>query len=307
MRELQIISEVFPDLSWTRTQRITDGWDHVVVILDGALVFRFPIDPAYLHSLRTEIDVLNFLADRLTARIPRYNWVAPDHSFAGYPLLPGRPLTVAEIASLTPEATVAASDQLADFLSSLHSLPIQGTPLGRVPPTDLAQDRQDVLNLVRKHLRLKMTPFELATIDRILHDVEEIQPKNHISVLIHNDLYSSHLLWDSTTSRLGVIDFSDMCIGEPAMDFSRLFEFGPSMVEAVYSKYAGPKDSTFLDRAWTYWEWYSVYSLTDHFEVGRTTWSEARQCFDQVIRPTGEDPVPPACIGSLEGQDPLKS
>ena len=60
---------------------------------------------------------------------------------------------------------------------------------------------------------------------------------------------------------------------------------GEEFVRAVYERYTGPGDSGFLDRAWTYQRWVGVYMLTDHFEVGKTTWSVARATFDRCRAP----------------------
>ena len=52
-------------------------------------------------------------------------------------------------------------------------------------------------------------------------------------------------------------------------------DHGEDFVRAVHERYTGPKDPGFLDRAWTYQRWVGVYMLTDHFEIGKTSWSVA--------------------------------
>ena len=42
---LQLIRESFPELKWTRSRRIQDGVDHVVILLDSGIIFRFVDDP----------------------------------------------------------------------------------------------------------------------------------------------------------------------------------------------------------------------------------------------------------------------
>ncbi|GEO96722.1 phosphotransferase family protein [Kocuria turfanensis] len=313
MDELHRIAAAFPDLRWSQARRITEGWDHVVVLLDDARVFRFPLEAPYADGLGREIEVLDhlagYLADRSTpraakrsgdhaadrsadraadgfagplpVRIPRYDRVAPDGSFAGYPIVPGRTLTPQLMAALPAAQRETLSAQLAEFLSALHTAPVTGTPLERVPPSFLAEDQQEIREGVATHLPAVLAPGELAEVEGILADVDDLLAAELPAVFIHNDVYSRHLLWDEAAGRLGVIDFSDMCLGDPAVDFAELHEYGHAFVRAVYERYTGPKDPGFLDRAWTYQRWVGVYMLTDHFEVGKTTWSVARETFDR--------------------------
>ena len=284
MDELERIAAAFPDLTWSEARRITEGWDHVVVVLDDALVFRFPQEAPYTEALAREVEVLDHLAPRLPVRIPRYDRVAPDGSFAGYPLLPGRTLQPEVPASLDGAARGALVDQLAGFLSALHTAPVPGTPLERVPASFLAEDQDDVRSAAAAHLPGVLTPAELREVDRILAEVDALLAAELPEVVVHNDVYSRHLLWDDDAARLGVIDFSDMCIGDPAVDFAELYEYGEAFVRAVHERYTGPDDPGLLHRAWTYQRWIAVYMLTDHFDLGKTSWGVARETFDRVRR-----------------------
>jgi aminoglycoside phosphotransferase (APT) family kinase protein len=101
-------------------------------------------------------------------------------------------------------------------------------------------------------------------------------------VFLHGDIYSTHLLWDSKDKKLGLIDFSDMNIGDPAFDFAELYEYGQEFIEQVYKLYKGPKDDSFLERAWIYQRWVGVFMMINHFETHKTSFEVARQTFDRV-------------------------
>jgi aminoglycoside 2''-phosphotransferase len=81
---------------------------------------------------------------------------------------------------------------------------------------------------------------------------------------------------------LGIIDFSDMTRDDPARDFAEIYEYGREFVQAVYDQYDGPKDRTFLDRAWIYQCWTAVFMMTDHFNYQKTSFDVARETFDRV-------------------------
>ena len=205
MDELERIAAAFPGLTWSRARRITEGWDHVVVVLDEALVFRFPQEAPYAQALGREVAVLDHLAPRLPVRIPRYDRVAPDGSFAGYPLLPGRTLQPEVLASLDGTARDALVDQLAGFLSALHTAPVPGTPLEQVPASFLAEDQDDVRSAAAVHLPAVLTPAELDEVERILTDVDALLAADLPEVVVHNDVYSRHLLWDDDDARLAAV------------------------------------------------------------------------------------------------------
>jgi aminoglycoside 2''-phosphotransferase len=282
--ELRRIAAAFPDLRWSSARRVTEGWDHVVVILDDALVFRFPLEPHYAALRELETEVLEHLSGLTAARLPRRTHVAPDGSFVGYPLVPGRTLTPEVLAGLGPGETAEVLDQLAAFLSALHTAPLAGTPLERVPPSYLSEDQREVRRAVGVHLRGVLEPQELAEVEEILADVDRLLEADLPRVFLHGDVYSRHLLWDAGARRLGVIDFTDMCLGDPAVDFAELHEYGDDVVRAVHGRWTGPRDPGLLDRAWTYQRWAGVYLMTDHFEVGKTSWAQARATFDRVRR-----------------------
>ncbi|MFC7613809.1 phosphotransferase [Actinokineospora soli] len=59
-------------------------------------------------------------------------------------------------------------------------------------------------------------------------------------VFSHNDLGAEHLLADGGTV-VGVIDWTDASVSDPARDFSRLHrDFGPATHDAVLQHYQGP-------------------------------------------------------------------
>lgn len=284
MDELERIAAAFPDLRWDRARRITEGWDHVVVVLDEALVFRFPQEEPYVQGLAREVAVLAHLAPRLPVRVPRYDRVAPDGSFAGYPLLPGRTLQPEVLAALDAPARAAVVDQLAGFLSVLHTAPVAGTPLEHLAPVSLPEDQREVRAAAAEHLPAVLSRQELADAEAMLAAVDALLAEKLPAVPVHNDVYSRHLLWDDDAAALAVLDFSDMGLGDPAVDFAELHEYGEEFVRAVHARYTGPKDPGFLERSWTYQCWVGVYMLTDHFDVGKTSWAVARETFDRVRR-----------------------
>jgi aminoglycoside phosphotransferase (APT) family kinase protein len=279
---LERIRKTFPELHWNTYTLNTDGWDHKVIILDDKIVFRFPDDAEYTALLRHEIDVLEILKPFVKIAIPHYSFIAPDRSFAGYPIVPGKELKKSTFDALESSQRQMVAAQLAEFLTTLHTLIDNSVDLSLVPASYVPGDQAELKKLVPRFLHEVLSDDDLMVVQQILDEVDELLSQNPRSVFLHGDLYSRHILWDETSKLLGVIDFSDMARGDPAIDFAELHEYGLDFVKEVYELYKGPKDSTFLDRAWTYQKWVSLYMMTDYFESQKTSFAVARETFDRI-------------------------
>ncbi len=272
----------FPDLTWKSYNSVLDGWDHEVIILDDAIVFRFPNDYEYTTALATEINVLRQLQPLLKANIPNYSYVSSDGSFAGYPIVPGEIISKNVFKTLNNDAVISIAKQLANLLSSIHAAKSEGIDLRGVKDSYMPDEQMEVKKLAKKYLSTLLSADDYEVVQSILSEVDRLLKQSTPTSFIHGDVYSNHLLWDSDNQKLGLIDFSDMTIADPAIDFAELYEYGTSFVEKVYDNYTGVKDSSFLNRAWIYQRWTGVYMMTDHFVYRKTSFEVAKETFDRV-------------------------
>lgn len=282
---LSRIKADFPDVAWTKYKYLDEGWDHEVIILDEKLVFRFPNDADYKELLKTEVEVLDRLNPLISSvNIPNYSYVASDYSYAGYRYLKGSTLTKSYFDTLSSSEREVIAKKLADFLTIMHTSVLNGHDFSDVSQSDMAETQSKDKQLSLKHLKPVLTAQDYLLVEDILDDMDRTLSQSLPSVLLHGDVYSTHLLWDNELKQLGIIDFSDMNLGDPAFDFAELFEYGDSFVESVYQYYAGPKDDTFLKRALAYQKWVGVFMMVDHFINHKTSFDVARQTFDRTKR-----------------------
>jgi aminoglycoside 2''-phosphotransferase len=86
---------VYPDLGIGNEKlQITHGQFNDVLLVDGALVFRFPRSARAATILQAETALLHGLQGRLPLRIPNPTYVSVDResrqlTFMGYRLIPG--------------------------------------------------------------------------------------------------------------------------------------------------------------------------------------------------------------------------
>lgn len=182
---------------------IDEGYDYVVAIVDG-WVFRVPRRPVVAEALRYEIGVLPVLAAALPVEVPRFEIVSDEPPFVAYRLIEGTPLRDED-----PDGALA-------FLHALHDIDHRGLEVER--PDWLAwfddlcgRFERDVLPLLDRDLQPKAR--ELLAERETLTGFEP--------ALIHADLGPSHLL--VRDGRLaGVIDWGDVRVGDPALDYAWL-------------------------------------------------------------------------------------
>ncbi len=187
---------------------IHDGYDFEVAIVDEEWVFRFPRRPGVEEALLLEIAVLPALAPALPVGIPSFEYVSRDPLFVGYRLIRGRPLVDED------------AEAVRAFLEALHTYDVSYLPL----------ERRDWVETCREQCaEFERLVFPVLDVDRradakrLFGEVEtlvDFKPS-----LIHGDLGPEHLL--VRDRRLaGVIDWGDMRVGDPALDYAWLLS-GP--------------------------------------------------------------------------------
>lgn len=184
------------------TLEIDDGYDFEVAIVDDDWVFRFPRRAAVEEALELEIAALPALAPALPVDIPSFEYISRSPLFVGYRLIRGQPLVDED------------AEGVRAFLEALHGHDASGLPL----------ERHDWVEAYREQCaefeRLVFPVVDLdrrAQAQRLFGEVEtlvDFRPS-----LIHADLGPEHLL--VRDGRLaGVIDWGDMRLGDPALDYA---------------------------------------------------------------------------------------
>ncbi len=247
-----VVAACAPELKLASARRFGEGWDFELWEANGELLFRFPKRAYCAEALVIEAKLLRELAPALDTPIPEPVHVSDGVDafpmpFFSYRFLPGEPL------GTTPDGGDIATETGA-FLSELHRFPAQrATELG--VRTYTAQSWRDDYVAFRERTDNEVTcllsPDErqiVATFwDSFLDDNRNFQFR---PVLIHADLGLEHLLVDGDRTRLlGVIDFGDARIGDPALDF---VVFNGTFGDAVLAAYDGEIDETFEYRSRAY-------------------------------------------------------
>lgn len=269
----------FPEISFERVVLPRQGLDHAVAILygtpEGPVVARAPYTREYRVQAPTEAAVLDEVAALSRVALPRPVRASPDGALTLHTLVPGTPLDAEALHGLG-DRRAAAHRQLGELLTVLHSRDVSREPFRSVEPwrtgagwnpaqralpakIDLLRQR------AQRYLPDVLDATALSDVARFFADMDVLLDPSRPARLIHGDLYDDHLLWDEERERLGVIDFSDMNLGDPAVDFAHLAD-----PRGVLAHYDAGADDSLLHRAGIYRRWDSVYLLVDHLRTGRT-------------------------------------
>ncbi|MFL5767454.1 MAG: phosphotransferase family protein [Actinomycetota bacterium] len=221
---------------------IEGGWDYAVFEVNGSWIVRVPRREEVKDWLRKETRLLPQLGPVLPLPVPRFELVADDEPapFVAYRKIEGEPIDEIADALVDPRSI---GEQLGRFLGVLHGFPPERA--GELTRTD-ATTWMHELHLLRNECEGVVYPFlspeQRIRACRMFDDFTEraasVEP-----TLVHADLGPDHILC-SRDSVTGVIDWSDACIGDPAIDFGWLLHSTPSVVaEGVRSGYAGQRTS----------------------------------------------------------------
>ena len=183
---------------------LDDGCDCKVLILEGDWVLRVPRSESSVDALEQEIELLPALGPALPVEIPRLEHVSREPLFVVYRLIRGEPLQNED-----PGGVRA-------FLTALHTFEVG----------DLPVSRPDWLGIYRKHAEdwrrvvlPLLDPDERASAEALLREIETLTC--FAPTLVHCDLGAAHLL--CRDGRLvGVIDWGDAKVGDPALDYAWL-------------------------------------------------------------------------------------
>jgi aminoglycoside phosphotransferase (APT) family kinase protein len=248
VRVEEALTEALPDVEPRTLLPIETGWDSVAVDVDGEWILRVARRDEVAATYRVEIALLPELAPLFPVAVPTPIRTGPDW------------ILTRRIAG-EPFHTSAVVRPLGELLAALHAFDVErAQQLGAEthdPQTDVDRFRSQVLPL--------LDPDERAAAEALLdeHAAATYEPR-----LTHADLGPEHVLVERGRIS-GVIDWTDMRVGDPAIDLAWALDASPEIASAY------PVDASVARRALLYHAlgpWHEVhYGLF----LGDTRWIES--------------------------------
>ena len=243
-------------------------------------IFRFAWNEEGSRALEREMALLPELNQVATLPIPNiaYSGHLPDTGFAfvAYPRIPGTELTSQRLVALDTVEQERCATELARFLREIHSLgPARAMQLGVLRcGYPLCRTEEGVAQgpaALRYRLELqKLLSYPAIDADtgsylRNLVDklLDPLAPGELPQAPVHGDLSSEHILFDETTGTItGVIDFSDVVVTSPLLDFMYLcHSYGADFLVMLVEHYGVADPGATMERVRLLHQWYLAMRL----------------------------------------------
>jgi aminoglycoside phosphotransferase (APT) family kinase protein len=247
VRVEEALAEALPGVEPHTLQTIETGWDSIAVDVDGDWILRVARRDEVAATYRVETALLPELAPLFPLAVPVPVRAGPDW------------ILTRRIAG-APFDTSAEIRPLGELLAALHAFDVERAQhLGAEthdPRTDAERFRSRVLPL--------LDPDERAAAEALL---EEHAAAASAPRLTHADLGPEHVLVESGRIS-GVIDWTDMRVGDPAIDLAWALDASPEIATAY------PVDPSLARRALLYHALGPWHEVTYGLFLGDTRWVE---------------------------------
>jgi aminoglycoside 2''-phosphotransferase len=270
-----LIATAFPRLALDSVEPLEPGWDSVVFEIDRTWIFRFPTSLAVAESLLREIVLLPEIERRTSTPVPVLQYVGKPsfgypYYFAGCRKLPDMPLSAFSDV-LRGMARRLVCRQIGSFLRDLHSIPTTvGVSRGlvRFDPERWISERLALVGSITADLELHLGSTGRDDYVALVESLAGQIDWNSVPVaVIHGDLGPEHVLIDpSNEHRVSVIDFGDVRLGDPALDFAGLPD---ELVAGVLERYERDAGRDLLLRRSFYQSVVPAYAVRASSELGR--------------------------------------
>jgi aminoglycoside 2''-phosphotransferase len=227
---LRSIRHTFPDLDISSVEYNDRGQNSDIVVINSQFIFRFPRYAHALQWLKTETAVLRSIQGHVALAVPVATFVKLDpevvgEAFVSYRKIPGEPLWRETFHALSSERTVdLLAEQLATFLSALHTIPHEQLAPCGLPRVDTREAWMDMYLRIQEKLFRFMRPdareWAVNHFETFLAAAGNLK---YEPAFRHGDFGPTNILFDQKTQRItGILDFGSCGLGDPAVDFAGL-------------------------------------------------------------------------------------
>ncbi len=295
-----LLRDQHPDLADRPLSLGAEGWDNQLWRLGDDLAVRLPwATEAADDLLLKECTWLPRLAPLLPLPVPvPQRFGAPSSRFPRPWIVttwvPGVPADLAPVTS-----GLSAADALAAFLSALHRPAPAEAPEGRNRGGPLADVAEGVQSSLTAATRLGLIPDPDA-VRSVWEDALAAPDPDGPAVWLHGDLHPANVL--TTDGDLcGVVDFGDLCAGDPAFDLAAGWILLPDdeSVQRFRERYRPAVDEATWRRArgWAVWRALGSLFIAEAGKQGqpggKPTWGPpARASLQRLVASAARSPTP---------------
>lgn len=263
----ELIARLFPETPIQSVVTIEFGWASKVLVLNDKYVIKIPRNEDSREGLEKEIIVTSHFGQYIRTKVPRFISQARNEKLlaVAYELIDGFLLTNQDVDG-TPTKRLddlsvegVQSDlalQLAEILNSIHSINLRKASEILQPFVRETWVEKNQLR-INEFRNLSVTYFDEYLAEKCtsyLDDLEKaIMNFNYPPRFIHGDFGGWNILYSPEKQEIvGLLDWADARIGDPAADFVELiYDFGLDFAKTVLEHYRYSRKGI-LERANSY-------------------------------------------------------
>jgi aminoglycoside phosphotransferase (APT) family kinase protein len=242
---LSIINEYYTGVKIENFKIIGSGFGSVIIESNEGMIFRIAKNLDTAKQYVMECEVLPQIKNYLHMNIPKPIWHIFNNTSAPYGIMAYRKLkgnSIDPIAynKINQTSKYVIAKEVANFISLIHQVPYDKFNFDNIPK--IKNDKKTLMVLREntfEFLKWKLTADELKKMEdwweKILSDDTFYYYK---PTLCHGDTWYENILVDDSYSHVvGVIDFSNMMIGDPAVDLAPPLYLGKEFFDVILQQY----------------------------------------------------------------------
>lgn len=249
---IALIKQDYPSVKEKNIKVFDDGWDYVVCVVNNTQAFRFPRREDYAKILPREVAFLDKFSSQSPVKVPKLTLrkMSNGTPYVTYSFIPGIQFIRSVSQDYSQQELQDIAKQIGDFLTVLHTFPLKIARTLGFEELDSIKSWSDRLNKIKKDVYPHISETEQAWTTELFSDFIEMISQNPFeNRLTHSDIMPEHIIVNPKTHQLsGIIDFGDMCIADPAYDFTFLRKYGLDFLNTAYESYKLDKDNAFEKR-----------------------------------------------------------
>ncbi|MFY9176758.1 MAG: phosphotransferase [Caldicoprobacterales bacterium] len=239
---LSIIRKEFNKVPIDSIKILASGFGSIVIEGNQGIIFRIARNVDIAKKYVMECKVLPQIEKYLNVNIPKpiwykFNRALPPYGIMAYRKLEGNPIAFSKVNQRNRDIL---AKEVANFIASLHKIPYYKHNFRIIPKIENDKRVLRVLrNATSEFLKSNLTDNEYKKMEtwweKILSDETFY---HHRLALCHGDIWYENILVDESYTRIvGVVDFSDMKIADPAVDLAPQIYLGREFHNAVLHEY----------------------------------------------------------------------
>ncbi|CAG7640120.1 phosphotransferase family protein [Paenibacillus allorhizosphaerae] len=253
--KLEFVKAEMGELPYQTFEFITTGCEKDVLVLDKKTVISFYRNGLQLDPYGIRQELIRRLGNT-EAALPECLYISPTKDFVVETYVPGYRISP-EYVKEHLENAKHIGRSIGRFLRQLHMKSKQGLDL----KTGFAQDVRNDMEEGIKLLETKLSESEMSQVMNFLNLYYKISASIQTCV-VHGDFHYDNIFWDEKNGRLGVIDFNEAGIEDPALDFMYMCYYPEEFRHAVFEEYDS-KESNLYERSQLYDRIYGLYDMVE--------------------------------------------